>query len=106
MSPLLLPKSDVRCRHFEIASEWIDVDTATALVARVYAQLLWRTALHDVNEYSLDTVFVKIAVLSVRDDVTQQAIGVDAWTAIRNLHTAAVRLPRNRTQAAQQMRMQ
>ncbi len=81
----------------------VDVQPATAGVARVHRQLDRAAARPQVHEDALHALFVELVVVAEADQVPQQAGLVDLGSAVLDAHAAPVRLPGHQAVALEQV---
>nr|GEU28525.1 hypothetical protein [Tanacetum cinerariifolium] len=90
----------------EVAAPRVDIEPATARVARVHGQLLRRALAQDVDKDAFHALLVEFVVFAETDQILEQAFLVDLRTAVVDLHAGPVGLARDQAVRFEQVRHQ
>ncbi len=101
----LAPEAQVFGSGFEIRTKRVDVEAAAAVVAGINRQFVRAATRFDIEKQSLHAGLVKVVVLPERYDVSEQRFAIYCGSPVADHDAAHIRLIRNRTVAAQQVRL-
>ena len=81
----------------------VDIQPAATCIESLNRQVIGRALRRNIAKNSLNTLLVKLLVLTVSNQIFEQANAIYLMAAVNDMDTAPIRLRGNRTKRTQQM---